>query len=251
MGLSAEKKSSLSRVHTVKVVSNEHLNANNTLFGGYLMCWIDEVAFMCACRYAGRKTCVTVSIDDVSFMQSQKLGDHVHLSAQVVRVGQSSMQIVAIVEVEDTISGVRTITNKAHLTFVALGNNLKPSSVPKLILDTLDSEGLHREHELRSKVKKRMSRFIEKGKERRRRMAVSDSDVGGSNVHRSAVRGSIVNGSDVSRSSVNRSRRHGLMAHQRRVLHQLGVARAHQQWVQFIERRGLALPDLGMRNLFL
>lgn len=156
------KMASASRVETVKVVSNEHLNANNTLFGGYLMCWIDEIAFMCACRYVGRKTCVTVGIDNVTFKASQKLGDHVYLLAQVVYVGHSSMEIEVHVHTESMGSNQRVQTNIAALTFVLLDEKLKPCLVPRLILDTLESQKRHRETELRIKVKKRLSGFIEK-----------------------------------------------------------------------------------------
>jgi acyl-CoA hydrolase len=46
------------------------------------------------------------------------------------------MEIEVKVEAEDIITGIRTITATAFVTFVALGQNSKPIPVPHLALKT-------------------------------------------------------------------------------------------------------------------
>ena len=145
-----------------KMVSHEHLNSNGTLFGGYLMCWIDEVAFMCARRFSECSGCVTLRMDNVTFRTPIHLGDHVILSAWVNLVGKTSMQVEVRVEQEDPVNAIIKVTNSAYLTMVKLGPTAKPSPVPRLILETEEDLRKNRESRLRSKVSRRLDQFLER-----------------------------------------------------------------------------------------
>ena len=117
-------------VATRKIVCGEHLNPNGTLFGGNLMSWMDEVAFMCAIRFTGRPTCVTVNIDNITFRSPIRLGENIVLTATANHVGHSSIEIQVEVDREDPASHSLTRTNVAHLTFVCLNDAFKPVQVP-------------------------------------------------------------------------------------------------------------------------
>ena len=151
-----------SLVSSQKIVAGEHLNPNGVLFGGYLMSWVDEIAFICARRYTGKPGCVTVNIDNITFKTPIRLGEHVHLSAQVNAVGRSSMEIEVIVEKENPHSQDRTRTNTAHLTFVCLGKNFRPISVPRLALETIEDHRKGQESRLRNRVRRRLGAFLER-----------------------------------------------------------------------------------------
>jgi len=64
------------------------------------------------------------------------VGNVLFLNARINYVHNSSMEIEVKVEAEDIISGIRTITATAFVTFVALGQNGKPIPVPHLALKT-------------------------------------------------------------------------------------------------------------------
>jgi acyl-CoA hydrolase len=147
---------------TRRVVYHEHLNPNGILFGGYLMCWIDEIAFLCASRYTGKKSCVTVNIDNISFKYPLKLGEQIFLSAQVNHAGKTSMEIEVRVEKENTESGERILTNHAFLTFVCLDENYKPTRVPELHLETQEDERVFWQARLRTRVRKRLAAYMER-----------------------------------------------------------------------------------------
>lgn len=149
-------------VITRKIVSGEHLNPNGTLFGGHLMGWMDEVAFLCARRYTGRPTCVTVNIDNVTFRTPIYLGEHILLAATINHVGRSSMEIQVDVDREDSVSLSLTPTNSAHLTFVCLDEKSKPCKVPELFLESDEDRMKNREALLRMKVRRRLRSFLAK-----------------------------------------------------------------------------------------
>lgn len=148
------------QVITRKIVSGEHLNPNGSLFGGHLMSWIDEVAFVCARRFTGCPKCVTVHIDQVTFRHPIFIGEHLVLTAVINAVGRSSMELYVKVEREDAQSRALTFTNDAHLTFVCLGANGRPIRVPKLVLETDEDRLQQHEAQLRVRVRKRLGRFL-------------------------------------------------------------------------------------------
>lgn len=58
-----------------KLVLPEHLNHYGFLFGGYLLQWLDEVAYISATiNFPGREF-VTVAMDNVEFKQSINKGE--------------------------------------------------------------------------------------------------------------------------------------------------------------------------------
>jgi len=147
---------------TRKIVTSDQLNPNGTLFGGVIMAWIDEVAFMSARRYSGRPFVVTASIDNITFMMPLRLGDHVILTSQVNYVGNTSMEIGVKVERENPYTGERAQATSAYLTFVALDKHGRPKPLPKLILETPEDQRRYEEARLRVKVRERIRAHLKR-----------------------------------------------------------------------------------------
>jgi len=124
---------SRSRLH--QLMMPEHANMLGTVHGGEIMKLVDEVAAICAMRHAQR-TCVTLSVDSMTFRSAVHVGEVIQLDACVQYVGRTSMEIGVEVLAEDPIRGVVTHTNSAHLVFVAIGEDGNSVEVPRLILET-------------------------------------------------------------------------------------------------------------------
>lgn len=120
------KERARSLVMTHKMVNSAHMNRDGLLLGSYLMCWMDEAAFMCARQYSDNATCVSLRMDHVTFQAPINLGDHVVLSAWVNAIGRTSLQIEVRVEQEDPLSGIIQVTNSAFLTFACLSEASHP-----------------------------------------------------------------------------------------------------------------------------
>jgi acyl-CoA hydrolase len=115
----------------------QHANIGGTVFGGQIMGWVDLCGAICAQRHAGRP-CVTVFVDDMLFKRPVHVGQVVRLRAMVTATFRTSMEIDVEVEGEDTLTGERWPTVTARLTFVALGDDRKPTPVTPLLLATED-----------------------------------------------------------------------------------------------------------------
>jgi acyl-CoA hydrolase len=155
---------STKKVSDTKVIMTELVFPNDTnfygnLMGGRLMYWMDTAAAMSAGKHCNVPA-VTVSVDNISFEAPIKLGNVVHIEAQVSRTFNSSMEIHIMVWGEDLKEQYKYKSNEAFFTFVALDPNGKPRPVPQIIPETEEDikvyDGALRRRQLRLVLAKKM-----------------------------------------------------------------------------------------------
>lgn len=130
-----EKSPSQSNAEVIVRMFPSDANPAGNVFGGEILKHIDMVAGIVAQRHS-QSNAVTVSMDSVTFLKPVFVGNVLKLNARINYVHKSSMEIEVKVEAEDIVTGIRTITGTAFVTFVALDNNGKPKHVPQLSLKT-------------------------------------------------------------------------------------------------------------------
>tara|TARA_B100001109_G_C18695590_1_gene395461 strand:- start:64 stop:588 length:525 start_codon:yes stop_codon:yes gene_type:complete len=133
-----KKKASESLSIQTKIVLPNDTNPLNTLFGGRLLEWMDEIASISAHKHSGRVV-VTASINNVSFDEPIFAGEIVSLQAKVSRSYNSSMEVFVDVFVENH-DGSKKKCNEAIYNFVAIDQNRNPIGVPPLIPETQEEK---------------------------------------------------------------------------------------------------------------
>ena len=108
-----------------------------SVFGGVVMSMVDRCAALSAMRHASGQV-TTLSIDRILFKEPIRVGELVEVRSRVVRVGRTSMSVLANVFAEHIASGVRRHTNECWLTFVHLDDEGRPTPVPPLLLESDD-----------------------------------------------------------------------------------------------------------------
>jgi acyl-CoA hydrolase len=106
-------------------------NFSGNVHGGTVLKLLDQVAYACAARFAGRYV-VTLSVDQVMFLQPIHVGELVTFLASVNHTGTSSMEIGIKVVAENIRSQVVRHANSCFFTMVAVGDDGKPVPVPAL-----------------------------------------------------------------------------------------------------------------------
>src|SRR5215218_493425 len=86
------KKASDSFIIMNELVLPNDTNTFGNLLGGRLMYWMDIAASMCAARHCNFPV-MTVSVDNLSFKNSIKLGNLVQIEAKLSRAFTTSMEI--------------------------------------------------------------------------------------------------------------------------------------------------------------
>ncbi len=125
---------SYSQTTLTELMIPSYANFGGKIHGGIILSLMDKVAYACASRHAGAY-CVTVTVDEVNFLQPVEVGDLVSLHASVNFVGRSSMVIGIRVTAENVRTGVQKHTNTSYLTMVAKDDTDTPTEVPPLLLE--------------------------------------------------------------------------------------------------------------------
>ena len=123
-----QRRTELSETRVAKAVFPPTTNHHNTLFGGTAMAWMDEVSFIAATRFC-RLPLVTVSSDRIDFNHPIPAGSIVELVGRVSAVGNTSMKVQVDVYVEDMYSAGRELAIQGAFSFVAMGEDGKPTVV--------------------------------------------------------------------------------------------------------------------------
>lgn len=104
------------------LVFPEDMNYAGTLFGGKILAEMDRAALKSARRVLYSTGCdgaVTVSFDKVDFKKPAYLGDIIELTATVIRLGRTSIEIHVVVSKEDHNGNIEVIC-EASIVFVSL-----------------------------------------------------------------------------------------------------------------------------------
>ncbi len=106
-------------------------NFAGKVHGGTILKLLDQVAYACASRYAGRYV-VTLSVDQVMFRQPIHVGELVSFLASVNHTGTTSMEVGIKVIAEDIRTQGRRHVNSCFFTMIAMGDDGRPAAVPAL-----------------------------------------------------------------------------------------------------------------------
>ncbi len=117
-----------------KLVLPEHMNQFGYLFGGNLLKWIDEVAWIAASLdFPGCKF-VTIAMDRIEFRKSVKDGSILRFLVERSKIGKTSVQYVVSVFNADNESGGGKAVFSTHVTFVRLDDEGNKAEIPKCLI---------------------------------------------------------------------------------------------------------------------
>lgn len=117
-------------------------NTFGNLMGGRLLYWMDICAAMSAQKHCNNQV-VTVSVDNVSFKRSIKLGEVVTIQAQVTRAFNTSVEVRMEIYAQNLPMGTKVKSNEAYYTFVSIDEENKPKTIPLLIPETDTEKALY------------------------------------------------------------------------------------------------------------
>lgn len=147
-----KKPPSESRIVLNTLMMPQHANHFGNVHGGIIMKLADEAAAIAAMRHA-QKPCVTVAMDSMTFRQPVHIGEIVTCTASITYTHRSSMEVSVEVNAEEPMSGKHTHTNSAHLVFVALDADGRPSTVPEVLLQSDEERAAYAQAEKRQRLR--------------------------------------------------------------------------------------------------
>ena len=137
------------------LMSPDMANFSGNVHGGAILKLLDQAAYACAARYAGRYV-VTLSEDQVTFLQPIHVGELVTLLASVNYTGRSSMEIGIKVITENIREQVVRHANSCFFTMVAVDEHAKPTPVTPLTPSTPEEERRFKAAKLRRQLRQEL-----------------------------------------------------------------------------------------------
>jgi acyl-CoA hydrolase len=147
-GMSDARPASASRVTLTQLMEVTDANVLGNVHGGVLMRLADTAAGLAAFRHA-QGPCVTVSVDEMVFLEPVHVGDLVTVQASVNDVGTTSLECGVRIDAEDPARTDRVHACSAYFVFVALGEDGRPRAVAPITCETDDERRRQREAKLR------------------------------------------------------------------------------------------------------
>ena len=130
-------------------------NFSGNVHGGTILKYLDSVAYACASRYSGSYV-VTLSVDQVMFLQPIHVGELVTFLASINYTGTTSMEVGIRVVTENIQQRLVRHANSCYFTMVAVDTDRKPVAVPPLELLTPEQVVRFEQAQLRKLSRKKM-----------------------------------------------------------------------------------------------
>jgi acyl-CoA hydrolase len=143
---------SRSSVSLIRLMDLTDANLLGNVHGGSVMKLVDTAGGLAAMKHCGGPV-VTVSMDEMTFMEPVYVGDVVTVMAMVNDTGRTSLEVGVRVEAENYRTGRRVHTSSAYLVYVALDPGGKPCPVPPVIAETEKQRQRQREAKLRREAR--------------------------------------------------------------------------------------------------
>jgi len=124
----------LSETRQFKAIFPNTLNANETLFGGQAMQWMDEVAYITATRFT-RQRMFTVNTENIKFLKAVNPDSIVEVVGRVEKAEAVKLKVKVEIYVEEMYGNGREKAIEGVFVFAALDQNRKPIRIDYSILE--------------------------------------------------------------------------------------------------------------------
>jgi acyl-CoA hydrolase len=122
-------------LHMTVLMTPNMANFSGNVQGGKILDLLDQVAYACASRYSGHYV-VTLSVDQVVFMQQIHVGELVTFQASINYTGTTSMEMGVRVIAENIRERISRHVITCYFTMVAVDDEGKPTKIPQLEVKT-------------------------------------------------------------------------------------------------------------------
>jgi len=126
-----------SETRQCKAIFPGTLNANETLFGGQAMQWMDEVAYITATRFT-RQRMFTINTENITFLKTVNQNSIVEVVGRIEKAGAVRLRVKVEIYVEEMYGVKRDKAIEGVFVFASLDDNLRPQRIDYSRSKTID-----------------------------------------------------------------------------------------------------------------
>jgi len=124
----------LSETRQFKAIFPNTLNANDTLFGGQAMQWMDEVAYITATRFT-RQRMFTINTENIKFLKAVSPDSIVEVIGRVEKAEAVKLKVRVEIFVEEMYGQGRDKAIEGVFVFASLDENKRPKRIDYSLLN--------------------------------------------------------------------------------------------------------------------
>lgn len=113
------------------IVRTEHLNHHGYLFGGAMLGWVDEYAWLVASRDFPGCSLVTMGMNDIQFKYRVQNGSILRFQIEPLRLGNSSVTYTVQVFADEPGASQEVRVFSTEITFVRVDENGQKTPLPR------------------------------------------------------------------------------------------------------------------------
>jgi len=118
---------------TTHPIKKSDLGFHANLFGGKLLAWLDAAGAAFAMETCDTPRMVTIKIDECVFKKPAKEGQMIKIYGDVVRVGNTSIELYLEARAHNVYSGSQTVILSTNITFVRIDENGDPIPISERV----------------------------------------------------------------------------------------------------------------------
>jgi len=123
-----------SETRQFKAIFPNTLNANDTLFGGEAMKWMDEVAYITATRFTRQKM-VTINTENIKFLKPVHPNSIVEIVGTVQKVNSIKLQVKVEIFSEEMYGEIREKVIEGVFVFASLNEKNRPKRIRSNVIN--------------------------------------------------------------------------------------------------------------------
>ncbi|WP_430811165.1 MULTISPECIES: acyl-CoA thioesterase [unclassified Carboxylicivirga] len=126
----------ISETRICKAIFPNTLNANESLFGGMALQWMDEAAYIAATRYT-RQRMFTASTSDIKFLRALKPDSIAEVIARVIKADAVRLTVQVQITTEGMYHNDKQVAIEGHFNMVSLNERNRPQRIDYSITEKM------------------------------------------------------------------------------------------------------------------
>ena len=111
---------------TTKTVLASDMGANDNLFGGIMLCWLDLSGAAYAAQVCDSPRLVTKKFEEVVFEKTVKIGNLIKIYGEVVKFGNTSISLKLEARKHNVETGTQQLVCSTKVIFVKINDDGEP-----------------------------------------------------------------------------------------------------------------------------
>ena len=146
---------------TTKTVLASDMGANDNLFGGIMLCWLDLSGAAYAAQVCDSPKLVTKKFEEVVFEKTVKIGNLIKIYGEVVKFGNTSISLKLEARKHNVETGTQQLVCSTKVIFVKINDDGEPVPISDRVKMRYDERfsiykrGLLTPEELEDELKKK------------------------------------------------------------------------------------------------